>query len=163
MFDVDVRLSHFDREVRKRVAGMFPAAEKAFDKSGKEFRKWFISQRMSGRKAGNKGLYKRSGNLRSKLTHKVLGDRLDRLRMRVGWFSAPESRIAWVHEYGMTIKGKPWLVFRLLGPRGKDFGMKKVKQVTIPARLELRKKWREWLPQIKRTAAEAIRVVARGG
>lgn len=163
MFDVDVRLGFFDRVLRRRVAGMFPAAEKAFESQGKAFRKWFASQRLSGRKAGNKGLYKRTGNLRNAFEYRVAGDRLDRLRLRVGWWQRREAMIAGVHEYGAVIRGRPWLVFRLLGPRGKDYGWKKVRQVRIPARLELRKKWREWLPQIKKSAAQAIREVARRG
>lgn len=162
MFDVDARLSFFDRVLRKRIAGLFPAAQKSFAKQGIAFRKWFYAKRLAGRRAGNVGLHKRTGGLRDHFEHRVTGDRLDRLRLRVGWWDRHYAMIARVHEYGATIRGRPWLVFRLIGPRGGDYGWKKVRQVKIPKRLELRKKWREYRPIMLKAAKAAMREVVGG-
>lgn len=151
------------RVFKRRVAGMFPAAHASLTKSARDFLKAFKSARMSGRKGGV-GLYKRTGKLRAALTAKITGDRLDRLKSRIGWpAGSHEEMIARVQEKGKVIRGKPWLVFRLTGPRGGDMGWKKVARVHIPPRLGFRKATRDQEPRTLKALKDAIRgMVERG-
>jgi hypothetical protein len=161
--DFSIDDTNFKREFKKRVVGMFPAARDALERSGSAFHKAFKSARLSGRK-GTVGLHARTGALRAAFFYKVTGDRLDRIRLRVGWPErGKETMKAIVHEKGKVIKGKPWLVFRLIGPRGGDYGWKKVKRVYIPPRLEFRKHWRNFEPKAVESVKTAIRgIVERG-
>jgi hypothetical protein len=151
------------RVFKRRVAGMFPAAKDALTVESSTFLKRFKSARMSGRK-GTQGLYKRSGKLRDALKAAITGDRLDRLRLRVGWLGGGlTERIARVHEKGKVIKGKPWLVFRLVGPRGGFYGWKKVARVYIPPRLGFRKAARDQEPKTVAAVKAAIKKVVERG
>lgn len=155
--------TRFKRVFEQRVRGMFPAARDAMASEATVFHKFYRSARLSGRK-GKVGLHARTGALRAAFVARVTGDRLDRLRLTVGWPGrGKEPMKAYVHEKGMVIKGRPWLVFRLLGPRGGDYGWKKVRQVRIPARLEFRKLWRRHEPKVTRAVKQAVKKVVEGG
>ncbi len=159
----DVNVNAFAAQVKKRVVGMFPAARDALEREGKAFHKAFKSARLSGRK-GTVGLHARTGDLRRAFIYRVTGDRLDRMRLVIGWPTrGKEAMKASVHETGKIIKGRPWLVFRLLGPRGGDYGWKKVRQVRIPARLEFFKHWKKGRVDVIRGVKAELKRVVEGG
>lgn len=158
----DVKLTPFQIAMARKAGRMFPAVRAQMEKSGQQFRREFASARLSGRK-GTVGLYKRTGALREALKVKVTGDRLDRAALHVGWLDGgKENMKARVHEYGKTIYGKPWLIFHLLGPRGGDYGWKKVRKVYIPPRLEFRKHFRAFKTTFNRAIRNGIQEALSG-
>lgn len=161
---VDINLAFFDRWLRRRIDGMFPAAQKAMRSGLREFIRKFRFFRMSGPRGGDKGVNRRTGALSDALEERVTGDRLSRLHGEVGWYTPKQAMKANVQEKGATIVGRPFLVYRLITRAGVDLGWRKSKRVRIPPRLEFKKYWREYYRAIvgDKIAAAIKKVTSRG-
>lgn len=158
---------------------MAAALRHQLDLYGLEFTtRTIVRARLSGRKEGDKGLYRRSGALAHSMRHQVAGSTLADLALHV-FAGGPGAKYALVHEYGAVITPKvermvvvqresarygvrtfmykrKMLTWRAeYGPhKGKWFSRREVR---IPARLEFVKTFKEDLVRRRRFLSAALR------
>lgn len=91
-------------EAMERVpARLAQAVNHHLDLYGLEFTtRTIVRKRLSGRKEGDKGLYRRDGDLADSMRHQVTGSGLADLALGV-YAGGLGARYALVHEYGATI------------------------------------------------------------
>lgn len=112
-FSATVRQARFQAVIKAFPKRSADAVYEAFKGHGQAFVRHMKKKRLSGRRAGDVGLNRVYGTLSGSLrSFPKRAATVNRVQLRVGFYGKA-AVYAPVHEFGATIKGKPWLTVPL--------------------------------------------------